>query len=348
MPLKLVPPREGRSKNWRIRGTWLRVYVDESAGSPDKKIAQKKLQQIRAGIERGEFSGRGEPTFLSAAVAYIDAGGEARFIGRFDEGTGKWSGLVAHFGETPLSRIDQAAIDAAAAKLYPEASPATRNRQVHTPISAILKHAGADRPLRRPKGSRGKQRTDWLWPEQAFRIFKAARQVDAEFAIFLKTLCYTGMRLSDACFLEIDRTRIAESFAYLPTTKNEDPRGVFLPAEVVAALATHPRGLDRPGETVFRFRKNGRLYQLMKLTLEKAGADLAWVTFHVFCHTWATWMRRYGGLDTKGLVGTGRWRDEASARRYQHVVASEESRRAALLPTEPRRRRIRAKSVELK
>ena len=44
-------------------------------------------------------------------------------------------------------------------------------------------------------------------------------------------------------------------------------------------------------------------------------------------------MRRYGGADTRGLLGTGRWRDEKSARRYEHVVASEDSKRADLLPT---------------
>ena len=43
-------------------------------------------------------------------------------------------------------------------------------------------------------------------------------------------------------------------------------------------------------------------------------------------------MRRYSGLDTKGLVGTGRWRDEQSASRYQRIVVSEESARAELLP----------------
>ena len=40
---------------------------------------------------------------------------------------------------------------------------------------------------------------------------------------------------------------------------------------------------------------------------------LAWANFHTFRHTWATWMRRYGGLDTKGLVATKSWRDERSA-----------------------------------
>ena len=34
--------------------------------------------------------------------------------------------------------------------------------------------------------------------------------------------------------------------------------------------------------------------------------ELDWVNFHTFCHTYATWMRRYGGLDTKDLIDTGR------------------------------------------
>jgi hypothetical protein len=67
---------------------------------------------------------------------------------------------------------------------------------------------------------------------------------------------------------------------------------------------------------------------------------LSWVTFHTFCHTWATWMRRFGGADLQGLVATGRWRDPRSAARYAHVVAHEEWDRANVLP-------LVGKSVEL-
>jgi hypothetical protein len=58
----------------------------------------------------------------------------------------------------------------------------------------------------------------------------------------------------------------------------------------------------------------------------------------IFRHTYATWMRREAGLDTKGLVATGAWRDRKSADRYEHVVVSEEARKAALLPTPDRKR----------
>lgn len=42
---------------------------------------------------------------------------------------------------------------------------------------------------------------------------------------------------------------------------------------------------------------------------------------------------RVGGLDTRGLVGTGTWKDQKSAARYAHVVVTDEAQRAALLPT---------------
>jgi hypothetical protein len=60
--------------------------------------------------------------------------------------------------------------------------------------------------------------------------------------------------------------------------------------------------------------------------------ELDWVNFHTFCHTYGTWMRRYGGLDTRGLVETGRWKSEQSPARYAHAVAGEAAHKAALLP----------------
>jgi integrase len=338
MPLKLIEPRPGKTPYFYIRGTYLGVHVDESTGTPVKAVARGFLQAKREAIERGELRSRraikAEATFLSAAISYINAGGERRFIGEFDSDTGKWKpGLIKHFGETALSGMTQEAIDAAASELYPIASAATRNRQVYTPVSAILKHAGIEINLRRPKGAQGNVRTRWLRPEQVFRILAAAEKADPEFAIFLTFLCYTGCRLGDALKLTCDRLHAPEAFAYFDITKNDDPRGAHLPPVLVAALANHPSGLDRGEQKVFRFRKNGRLYSLLKMVKTAAGPDVSFAGFHTFCHTWATWMRRYGGLDTRGLVGTTRWKDIKSAARYEHVDVTEESMKANLLPT---------------
>ncbi|MGE0565820.1 MAG: tyrosine-type recombinase/integrase [Pseudolabrys sp.] len=342
MPLKLVPPRKGKTPYWSVRGTYLGQYVDRSTKTGKRSIAGKILKRWEQDIERGEFAVRGEPDFASAAISYMKAGGERRFL----------TPLINHFGQTPLRKIRQLDIELAADTLYPNASPATQNRQVYSPVSAILKHAGPeyDFKLRRPKGSRGRVVTRWLWPEQAEAIFASAATLDAEFEILLRFLCYTGCRISEALKLTCNEIRLAEAFAYVRTSKNGEPRAVFLPPHLVAALANHPRGLERGDQRVFRFHRGGGLRNhlsaacamasgLAKPKREKRGGQpiktshgLDWVNFHTFCHTYATWMRRYAGRDTKGLVGTGRWKSEQSASRYAHVVPSEDARAAGLLP----------------
>lgn len=336
MPLKLKPPRPGKTPYWSVRGSHLGVKVDRSTQLTDRAKAAKLLAVWREEIERGALAGHVEKpmSFGEAALSYIQTGGERRFVGAYDPARDHWTGLVGRLRSLTLPEITQAIVDEAATALYPNATPATKNRQVHTVVSAILKHAGKVDELRRPKGWRGNKRVTWLRPEQAFALFEVADKADAEFGILLRFLCYTGLRLSEALMLPCKQVMLGESFAYVADTKNEDPRGVHLPPIVVAALAGHPRGMEREG-TVFRFRKSGHLYDLFRGALKAAGVVVpARSGFHIFRHTWATWMRRYGGLDTRGLVGTGAWRDEQSASRYQHVVVSEEARRADLLPIE--------------
>ena len=318
--IKLVPPRAGKTPNYYLRGTHQGVTVNQTTGTPNRAEAGKIRKALISEINAGVFTPRSALTFAEAGISYINAGNEDRFL----------TALNRHFGNMPVSMIDQAAIDNAAVTIYPKASPATRNRQVYTPMSAILKHAKVDFKLRRPKGAQGEEKTDWLRKWQAFAILKAAKEKDAEFGVFIATLLYTGLRLSEALHLKISDLHIDEAYAYVPKTKNEEPRALHLPPVLVAELRAHPRGLDRAGETVFRFRKNGRLYNLKN---EVQTATKIKFDFHMFRHTWASWMRRYAKLDTKGLMATGAWKDEKSAARYQHVVVSEEMLRTNLLPT---------------
>lgn len=323
MPLKLIPPRAGKSPFWSVRGTHLGIYVDKTTKLTVRAKAQAVLARWRDEIERGQFAVKGDPDFVTAAVAYVEAGGERRFV----------KPLADYFKDRALRSINQAEIDKAAIALYPNATPATRNRQVYTVMSAILKRAGVKGNLKRPVGSGGQAKVNWIWPEDAFAIFDRADAADPEFGLLLRVLCYTGMRLGEALSLTVEDVRLQEAFAFLPTTKNKMPRSVYLPPIVVEALQAHPRGMARTGR-VFKFAKSGWLYKRLNKALVDAGFDpeTADITFHTFRHTWATWMRRYGGLDTRGLVGTGAWQDAKSAARYEHVVVSEEAMKAALLP----------------
>jgi hypothetical protein len=80
MPLKLVSPRNSKTKNLYIRGTYLGVPVDKSCGTDRRSVASRILKELERKIERGEYPpreaapNREQPTFLSAAVAYMEAG----------------------------------------------------------------------------------------------------------------------------------------------------------------------------------------------------------------------------------------------------------------------------------
>lgn len=318
MPIKLYK-RKDTPYYW-ARGSYLGIALCRSTKADKRPIALKVVKQWESEIERGCFSQQGRTTFLEAAVSYLQAGGEKRTVGK----------LIEKFRDRYLDEIDQAAIDQAAAEMHE--NPATRNREVYSPASAILKHAGADFRIKRPAGSRGKQIADWLQPAQAQMVFDVARGIDREFAGLLIFLCYTGCRLSEALNLQCYDVDLTSGEAFVRHTKNGHPRRVYLPGAVLAELANHPRGMGR-SEKVFRWSKCGRLYNLLKQAAQTAQVRLPErAAFHLFRHTYATWMRRYAGADSKTLVATGAWKSEQSASRYAHTIVSEEAKLADKLP----------------
>jgi integrase len=323
MSLKLYPPRKGWSPFWRVRGTHLGYYIDRSSGSREKALAEKLRKKLQRDIESSALAGKDVTGFAAAAAAYMKAGGDNRFL----------APLIKHFGPTLLADISQVVIDNAAAEIYPEATAATRNRQVYTPMIAVLRRAGIERRFKRPLGWKSPKGVSWLEPAQAFAVLAAADAIDAEFGLFLRLLCYTGMRLGEALSVTLAQVDLQGQKIYLPKTKNSDARRVHLTPELVVALANHPRGLDREGRLI-RFHASGHLRDMLTSSMKAAGVSFPprQRGFHLFRHTWATWMRRYGGLDTSGLLETGAWRDRSSAARYEHLDATEEAQKANLLP----------------
>ena len=230
MPLKIVPPRHVRTSHLYIRGSYLGVRVDKSSGTDRRSVARAILKRIEGEIERGEYqkakNARKSPTFLSAAIAYLEAGRRKRYV----------ANLIKHFGETPLDQIDQAAIDTAAVELHPNAGNATRNAAVYTPLSAILHHAGVDLKLRRPKGAKGRIVSDWLRPDDANAIIVAADRISAEFGTLLRALLYTGLRLGEVLAWTWDDLNLDEGAAWTRREKGGIESDARLRPDLVAAL----------------------------------------------------------------------------------------------------------------
>lgn len=324
MPLKLHPPKAGRSPYWRIRGTYLGTYIDQSTRSTDRRFAAQRLKQIREQVERGELRPASGPTWDEAVTSYLQAGGDPRFINK----------LLDYWKSEPLVNITQAGVDACAATLYPDASFATRNRQVYTPILAVLSHAKATVHIKRPKEGNGKRRTCYLPDSQLFRVLDAAGAIDPELGALFAILAYCGPRLGEALSILCHDVNLTEARALIRDSKNGEPQTLHLPPTVVAALANLPRGLDRQGRVFDQWTTAGTpkqkmaFYALLHSVYGRAGVDPQGAPAHILRHTYATNMKKLG-VD---LLFTGRWKSRQSSDAYAHVNVSDEARKADMLP----------------
>ena len=217
MSLRLV--RRFKSPHWIIRGTVRRVRVEESSGTGDRRIAEeiraKREAQILAELVYGR---RATATFAEAALSYLEAGGNKRFL----------EPVIKHFGTTPLVKIDQDAIDHGARKLYPLVSASTRDRQFYTPTSAVLKHAAKRRwcsaiILERPRAPPSRIR--WLTLEEANRLIEWSSDHIRPLITFM---LYTGARAGEALWLDWRHVDLTRSHVIFVNTKNGDSRGVPL------------------------------------------------------------------------------------------------------------------------
>jgi len=324
MPLKLT--RRHGSLNWYIRGTIRGIAVDETTGVSDKAAAEAIRARREWEILQGSIFGRqASATFLEAAVGYLEAGGEARFVKR----------ITDHFAGKLISEIDQAAIDKAARSLYPNAAPATLNRQLYAPISAIINH-GAERGLcqarkiARPSLPKGRVR--WLTLNEAESLIAHCAPHLRPLIIFL---FYTGARMSEALYLNWRDVNLQNAQVQFIDTKNGESRGVPLHPRVLAELASMPHRADE----VFR-RPDGFAYERKDAaggqikTAFKGACRRAGITDfspHDCRHTWATW-HYAANRDLIGLMQLGGWKSEKMVLRYAHVNVTHLSASIAALP----------------
>ncbi|RTL52122.1 MAG: site-specific integrase [Bradyrhizobiaceae bacterium] len=328
MPLKLT--RRHGSPNWYIRGTIRGVAVDETTGVSDKAAAEALRARREWEIVQGSVFGRkAAATFLEAAVGYLEAGGEARFVRR----------ITDHFTGKTLAEIDQTAIDHAARQLYPKAAPATLDRQLYAPISAILNHAASRglceaRKIARPTLPKGRVR--WLTPEEADRLIEACSPHLRPLVIFL---FYTGARMSEALYLDWREVNLQNAQVQFIDTKNGDARGVPLHPRVVAELASMSHRIDevfrRPDGFAYERKESsgGQIKTAFRGACRRAGIND--FSPHDCRHTWATW-HYAANRDLIGLMKLGGWKSEKMVLRYAHVNVQHLAQSIEALPWQHR------------
>ncbi|MBQ4824399.1 site-specific integrase [Leisingera sp. HS039] len=318
MPLKLRQKTPGG--NWHIRGTVAGIYVERSTGTSNRKQAEAiRIRKEAEILQRAALGKKATATFEEAAVNYLMADGEGRFL----------PPLLLHFAGKKLSEIDNAAINAAAQQLYPKAAPSTINRQLISPISAIMNMAAEDKlcdPIKLRRRKVDTKVTRWLTPEE-FEAFAA--ELPPHLARIIGFMVGSGARVRETLTLQASTFYQGTRQAYLVDTKNGHPRMVEFPERARQMICA--ADLPETGELFLTSR--GKPYELrdntggqIKTTFNKA-RDRAGleskgprkVTPHTIRHTWATWF--YSQTKDFGkLLDLGGWADADTANIYRKIA----------------------------
>lgn len=301
MPLKLWKNAHGI---WQVRGTVAGQRIRKSSGSGDETTARKFASRLERDAWERHLAPVSEVlTFEAAALLYLEADREARFL----------APLIRHFRGWDLADIRQGHIHDAARKLYPLAAPATWNRQVVTPVQAVINFAAerghaAPVKVKRFKEDRApRAAVDRAWLDA---FMAKADEMDLEdlatVALFMFT---TGARISEALNVSEVRGRVA-----VMKTKT-GWREAILSRELMLRMA---------GRMRLRWSSRWSVYGPWRQVCEAAGLD--YVPPHqAGRHSFATEMIVRRGIDPKTAADLGGW---ASPRllvdRYVHPASLED------------------------
>lgn len=317
----IVKKRKG-SPYYQISGTHCGVRVRQTTGTADFQTSKKIRSKLERDIEDKQYS---DKTFADALEAYIENGGEDKYLNRINEVLGK----------LPLKEIGQQTIDEGARKAYGSYTrrengnsykhkTSTIKRQWYDPVAAVL-HYAADMewiPYKRVKKPKTElSPPEWVDPEYFDKLWK---HCDKELKALTMFLCLTGCRIQECLDLEWKNVDLKHKKAFIPKTKTKTYRTVNLPPLLVASLkAVKSQGF------VFSMT-----YDDVRRKLKQAcrHSELPYMSSHkIGSHTYATWMRRYAGADARDLMDTGRWKSQQMAERYTHTDISESAKKSDVL-----------------
>lgn len=280
----------------------------------DEAQADAIKRQIENEAAERNITGR-EPalTFSQAAERYIKQGGEERFLGK----------PSLRLGAARIDQITQQMLDDEAFAAYPNAADATRRRQFHSPVIAVLRSSGINTLYRRPED--GQKRTIFFRPEQAdkaLKLINASRWPNPWSPAFATFLFGQGSRVGETLAIDgRDDISLADRYAILRDTKSGKERMVTLCPRTVAAVSTIPN-LGRKGPLFLRYdgrpyvERKDRGYKLafFARVVKGIGLDPAHYTPHTARHSWATWFYSQT-KDVVRLKAEGGW-DSSEWERY--------------------------------
>lgn len=316
-----------RRENGRYRARYEGPDARWHSRSFDRKAdAEKWLMDQLARANRGQWIDphAGQVLFADYAAGWLTAKSRIKPKTRAGYRSLLDSRILPVFGRTRLATIDRAFVGSWVRSMTEEGLSASRIRQAHQCLAAILEQAVDDgligrNPARRVELPRLDEPAHrYLTAEQVARLAEAMPSRQHQTMVYV--LAYGGLRWGELVALRrggvdvLRRTlQITQSATEVAghlefgTTKTHQSRTVHLPAFVSELLGRHLEDIDdAPDALAFPAPRGGPLrYPNMRKAVwdharQRSDEDLADITPHHLRHTCASLMRA-AGADVKAI-----------------------------------------------
>jgi integrase len=284
-----------RSTTWWVSGTINGKRIRESTGHTDKKRAQQWAAKREWELtQQAVFGTESVLTFGAALQFYIEGGGEQRFL----------LPLLDEWEHRLVKDIAPGDVVDLAMKLHPAATAATRNRQVITPVMAIIRfnaQRGRCAPVlvKRFETKKVVKRRTATWEWMA-KFTPAAKPKLVALVLFLAN---TAARIGDALKLQWQHVDLDAGSALLVDTKNGEDRLVSMSPDTVAALKAVRTKQPKATDVVFAFYDRSDVARQIKTACKKAGIEYI-PTHGIGRRLFFTSMMR-GGVDPRTAAEAG-------------------------------------------
>jgi len=318
-------------------------YIRKSLGTSDPAIAAAALREIESAARKRRILGPDAPkpedelTFNAAVLIYPASDADRRYL----------VPIVKRIGTERVKAITPAHVRRLARELYPDASTDTWQRQVVTPVRAVINYAhelGKCPPIRirafdrdervkqdRVRGKESRQtKTPGSWPWLR-RFMAHADPRDAALAFFMFT---TGARIGQST--EMRRSQdmdLGNARLRLPAAKGHPAEWVTILPELVVLIANLRKPRNRNAWDLVFYTGAGHasaIYRRWRRTCKTAGIE--YIAPHAAGrHGFGTEMIVRQGLDPVTVAHAGRWSSPVvPMKTYAHAEDAEAKIRTAL------------------